>query len=47
MQTTSSSGKLYITMAVMYGCLERENDKVFKFHMNNSYLFELSKRTLE
>ena len=27
--------RLYIIMTVIYGYLERDNDKVFKFHMNN------------
>ena len=34
--------KLYIIMVVIYGYLERENDRVFKFHMNNSSFSEIS-----
>ena len=29
-------------MIVIYGYLERESDKVFKFHMNSSSFFEVS-----
>ena len=29
-------------MIVIYGYFERDNDKVFKFQMNNSYLFEVT-----
>ena len=29
-------------MVVIYGCFERDKDKIFKFQMNNSYLFEIS-----
>ena len=28
-------------MVVICGYLERDNDKVFKFHMNNSPFFEI------
>ena len=29
-------------MVVIYGYLERDNDKVFKFHTNNPSFFEIS-----
>ena len=28
-------------MIIIYGYLERDNDKVFKFHMNNSSVLEI------
>ena len=30
-----------VVMVVIYGYLERDNDKVSKFHMNNSSFFEI------
>ena len=32
-------GLRHIIMVVIYGYLERENDKVFKFYMNNSSFY--------
>ena len=44
-QIASSSGiyktNIYI-MIVIYGYLERESDKVFKFHINKFSFFEIS-----
>ena len=34
--------RLYIVMIVTYGYLEKDNDKVLKFHMSNSPWFEIS-----
>ena len=31
--------RLYIIMIIIYSYLERDNDKVFKFHMNNLCFF--------
>ena len=28
-------------MVIIYGDLEKDNNKVFKFHMNNSSFFEI------
>ena len=44
MKITSSSG-IYKTIyhnIVVYCCLEKENDKVLKFHVNNSSYLEIS-----
>ena len=43
MQITSNSRLIYIIMVVIYGYLEKDNDKVFKLHMKNSTFF-LNKR---
>ena len=32
---------VYIIMVVINGYLERDNDKFFKLHMNNSSVFEM------
>ena len=44
-QITSSTGiykTIYIIMIVIYGYLDRESDKVFKFFLNKSSFFEIS-----
>ena len=33
---------IYITMVVVYCCLEREHYKVLKVHWNNSFDFKIS-----
>ena len=43
MNVTSSSGKFktIVMMVVIYYYMEKENYKVFKFHVNNSSYFEI------